>query len=169
MSMVQQVDKVAEVHCASDDVVLLAATNKLTKAARTWFDFQSGSVLESWSGLKQHLIKMFDQKIPFYAAMQKIEARKWNHVSETFDQYTIDKLTLIHQVDLPESDTINLLIGGIIKSSLRATALSMTVTSVNVFLDKMRQLMLGVSDLEKKSVSQLKGLKSIKRGNMSVL
>lgn len=37
---------------------------------------QSGHVLESWNELKRELIKMFDRRISFTAAMQKIEVRE---------------------------------------------------------------------------------------------
>ncbi|KYN11460.1 hypothetical protein ALC57_16378, partial [Trachymyrmex cornetzi] len=97
---------------------------KLVKSAKRWYDLQLGSALESWSCFKQELIKMFDRKISFYAAMQKIEARRWNYHKESFDQYAIDKLALTHRLNLPQSDVINLLIGGIMKSLLRATALT---------------------------------------------
>lgn len=79
---------------------------------------QIGHTLKSWIILKQELIKMFDRKLPFYIVMQKVEARWWNCNKETFDQYTIDKVALIHRLNFPQSDIINLLIGGIIKSSL---------------------------------------------------
>lgn len=80
----QRVEKIVQVHEAPDDVVLLAISEKLTNAARR-YDMQSGLVLESWTGLKQEIIKMFNHRIPFYTAMQRIEARKWNCFKESFD------------------------------------------------------------------------------------
>ncbi|KYN09358.1 hypothetical protein ALC57_18534 [Trachymyrmex cornetzi] len=121
---VQRAERVARVHGAPDEVTLLAASSKLVKSAKRWYDLQLGSALESWSCFKQELIKMFDRKISFYAAMQKIEAHRWNYHKESFDQYAIDKLALTHRLNLPQSDVINLLIGGIMKSLLRATALT---------------------------------------------
>jgi len=70
---------------------------------------------------------------------------------ETFDQYAIDKLSLLHQLNLPESDTIHLLISGISQSSLRATALSVADESLDSFLEKMRCITEGASDGERKS------------------
>lgn len=41
-------------------------------------------------------------------------------MKELFDQYAIDKLALIHCLNLPQADVINLLVGRIMKNSLRA-------------------------------------------------
>lgn len=57
-------------------MTLLAASSRLVRAAKRWYEMQSGSVLESWAGLKQGMRKLFIKKILFYAAMQRIEARK---------------------------------------------------------------------------------------------
>lgn len=82
--------------------------------------------------------------------MQKVEARKWNLSKETFDQYAIDKLALMYRLNLPVIDMINLLIGGITHSSVRITALSVKADTVESFLDQMRHITEGLSDLEKK-------------------
>ncbi|XP_029163451.1 uncharacterized protein LOC114934906 [Nylanderia fulva] len=155
----QRVDRVAQVHHASEDVVLLAASSKLTKLAKQWYEMQSGHVLESWYELKQAMIKMFDRRVSFTAAMQKIEARKWNPAKESFDQYSIDKLTLIHRLDLPSTDAINLIIGGIPQHSLRATALALTTQSVDKFLEAMRRITYGMGDMREKNHHQSKAIK----------
>ncbi|XP_025155246.1 uncharacterized protein LOC105182416 [Harpegnathos saltator] len=72
---------------------------------------------------------MFGRRLPFHLMMQQAEARKWLHSKESFDQYAIDKLTLLHGLDLPEMYVIDLLIGGISISSLCATALAIPVTT----------------------------------------
>lgn len=118
----------AQVHGASDGATLFAASNKLVKLARTWYNIQSGVAIESWFGLKPELIKMFGKKVPFYKQMQRIEARKWSAGKETFDQYVIAKRSLMQTMDLPDRDVIHILIGGILQSTLRATALSIAVT-----------------------------------------
>lgn len=43
----QRVDRVALVHRAPNDVVLLAAFSKLTKLAKQWYELQAGLVLKS--------------------------------------------------------------------------------------------------------------------------
>jgi len=141
---------VAQVHGASDGVILLAASSRLTKSAKKWYDIQTGVVIESWSNLKSDLVKIFERKLLFFRAMQKAESRKWSVSKETFDQYAIDKLTLLHQLNLPENDTIHLLISGISQSSLRATALSLADETLDSFLEKMRCITEGLTDGEKK-------------------
>ncbi|XP_026831412.1 uncharacterized protein LOC113563672 [Ooceraea biroi] len=94
---------------------------------------------------------MFERRIPFFKAMQKAENRKCNMQRETFDKYAIDKLELIHRMELPERDAIQLIIGGIPQSSLRATALSVTAESLEIFLDKIRKITEGVTDYERKN------------------
>jgi len=144
------VDKVAQIHGATDGVTLLAASSRLTKSAKKWYDIQNGAVIESWSNLKLELSKIFERKLPFYRVMQKAEQRKWLPAKESFDQYAIDKLTLIHQLNLPECDGIHLLIGGINHHSLRASALTVANNTLDVFLEKMRTIT-GMTDIEKKS------------------
>jgi len=60
---VRRVDKVAQVHGASDGVILLAASSRLTKNAKKWYDIQTGAVIESWSNLKSDLVKIFERKL----------------------------------------------------------------------------------------------------------
>jgi len=38
----RRVDKIAEVHGAADNVILLAASSRLVKDARRWYDLQEG-------------------------------------------------------------------------------------------------------------------------------
>ncbi|XP_025156766.1 uncharacterized protein LOC112589072 [Harpegnathos saltator] len=82
--------------------------------------------------------------------MQKIEARKWQPQKETFDQYALDKLALMHRHNFSIGDAINLLAGGIMNSSLRATALAIQVETTDEFLEKMRLITEGVADLDKR-------------------
>ncbi|XP_011632001.1 uncharacterized protein LOC105423785 [Pogonomyrmex barbatus] len=78
--------------------------------------------------------------------MQRIEARKWNPNKETFDQNVIAKRALMQMIDLPTRDMIHILIGGIPQNALRATALSVADTSLDVFLEKMRNITEGMLD-----------------------
>jgi len=79
--------------------------------------------------------------MPFYQAMRKVEARTWNSHKESFHDYAIDKL--IHQLELPAKNTITLLIGGITQPTLRATALSLRLTTVEAFMEAMRHIVSG--------------------------
>jgi len=93
---------------------------------------------------------MFDRRVPFYKTMARIEARCWNSSKETFDDYVIDKMTLMQQLDLPVPDVINLLVGGISQPMLRATALSLRSDTVEQFLEAMRHITSGMADDDRK-------------------
>lgn len=56
----------------------------------------------------------------------------------------------MYRLNLPVIDMINLLIGGITHSSVQITALSVKADTVESFLDQMRHITEGLSDLEKK-------------------
>jgi len=60
LAWVRRVDKVAQVHRTSDGMTLLAASSRLVKSARRWFDVQADDAVESWQGLRTELIKIFD-------------------------------------------------------------------------------------------------------------
>jgi hypothetical protein len=130
------------------------------KVARQWYDFQTGEAVESWCRLRLEIVKMFDRKVPFYKAMQKIKARKWIPSKESFDQYAIAKMALIHSLDLPVRDAIHLLIGGMPQSALRAVALSVADDSLDSFLERMRHIVEACPDTEKKSVITTSAQKS---------
>jgi len=149
---VRRVDQVAGVHGATDGVTLLAASSKLTKSAKTWYEVQSGPAVESWIGLRAELLKIFECEVPFYKAIQRAEMRKWIPAKETFDEYAIAKLALIHQLDLPTRDAIHLLVSGIANGTIWASALLVADSTLEGFLDKMRAVTEGCSDVvERKS------------------
>ncbi|KAK2574692.1 hypothetical protein KPH14_012996 [Odynerus spinipes] len=137
---IKRVEQVARIHSAVDDVVLLAASSRLTKAARRWFDLGTGSMIESWSGFRESILKRFTRKVLYHVAIQRVEARMWNHAKESFLEYAMDKLALIHHLNLPEDSIIHLLTGGLGNMSLRAIATSLKVNSVDEFLDAMHQI-----------------------------
>jgi len=95
---------------------------------------------------------MFDKRTPFYESMQKIEARKWYSHKETFDQYVLAKLALMHGLTLPVRDMIHLLIGGIVSAPIRATALSLASETIKDFLDKMQTIAEGCAETNRKIV-----------------
>lgn len=99
------------------------------------------------------MLRIFDREVPFHKAICKIEARKWQSNKESFDQYALEKIALMHRLDLPVRNSIQLLIGGIMSSPLRATALSLNIETVDDFLEKMRRITEGVGDLEKRSAT----------------
>lgn len=159
---VQRVEKVSRIHKALEDVSLLAASSRLVKTARRWYDLESGTMLESWTGFREAVMKRFVRKVPFYVAMRKIETRKWIHSKELFHEYALDKLALMHALELPTKDAIQLLISGIMSSSLRGTAASLKVDSIDQFLEEMHHVAVAASDpdrgdQDKKNVKLTKG------------
>jgi len=145
----RRVDKIAEVHGAADNVILLAASSRLVKDARRWYDLQEGLCIESWQSLKSELMKTFERRLPFYKVIQRVETRKWIVQKETFDQFALAKLALMQGLDLPERDKIHLIIGGITSGSLRATALALASETIEDFLDKMRGIAESCSETTK--------------------
>ncbi|XP_025160298.1 uncharacterized protein LOC112589822 [Harpegnathos saltator] len=148
---IQRVDCVAAIHGATDGVTLLAATARLTGAARKWYDAQYGPMLQTWRRVREELLKIFDREIAFYKIINKIENRKWNAAKETFDQYALDKLVLMQRTELSIQNKIQLLISGIAVSALRATALSLSAETIEDFLTKMRRIAEGVIETERKA------------------
>jgi len=113
---------------------LSAATSRLTKTARCWFNLCTGSINRSWITFKIALISRFKRKILYSTVMQKVESRKWIFSRESFSDYAMDKLTLMTPLKLPEEDSIQLLINGISSVAIKATAVSLRINSFDEFL-----------------------------------
>ncbi|KYM97844.1 hypothetical protein ALC62_11459 [Cyphomyrmex costatus] len=113
---------------------------KLIKNARDWLDMDNGLINQSWCIFKEAITKRFKRYIPFHVAMQKVEARRWNYPKETFQDYALQKMKLMHAMRLPEQDQIQLLINGINSLSLRGMAAVLDATSLNEFLEKMSKV-----------------------------
>lgn len=88
----QKVINVADIHKVSQDVTLLAATSKLVKTARRWFDLCTGTVNHSWPGFKDTITRRVKRRVIFHVAIQKVEARTWNHTKESFQEYATSSL-----------------------------------------------------------------------------
>lgn len=157
---IQRVEKVSQIHRSAKDVTLLAASSKLTKIARKWYDLGTGPMLESWPRFREAILKRFERKILFHVAMQKAEARRWNTIKETFHEYAMEKLALVYRMDLPERDIIHLLINGISSRSLRATASALKVESVDEFLEEMHRITAAVAKPERKHINGVKADKN---------
>jgi len=137
---IRRVELAANVHGVSDNITLLACTSKLQKYARDWFDYETSPDSISWISFKEAIIKRFRRKVLFHVAMQKIEARRWNFPKESFQEYANHKLKLMHSLQLPEQDKIQLLINGINNMSMRGMATMLKANSINEFLEDMFQL-----------------------------
>lgn len=82
--------------------------------------------------------------------MQKIEARRWNTIKETFRDYAMDKLALMHRLKLEEKHKIKLLIKGINNLSIKCAAATLRVNSVNQFIREMDEIVESCGDSFKK-------------------
>lgn len=103
---VQRVDHIARIHRAPDDVTLLASTSRLVKIARRWFDLGSGPMIESWVGFREAVLSRFGREVIFHTAIQQIEERKWNYLKESFQEYAMKRLALMHGPNLSPKSSI---------------------------------------------------------------
>ncbi|XP_067212257.1 uncharacterized protein [Linepithema humile] len=146
-----RVDQVARVHNVPDDVKLLATSSKLIKVARKWYDLSTGSIIESWTAFSQALTSRFKRTAPYHVTLQRIEARKWNSAKEAFQEYAMDRIALMHGMQLPMQEKIQLLLSGINSPAVRAAAAAMDVHSMDEFLDRMERVVNANPDQERKS------------------
>lgn len=119
--------------------MLSAAAAKLTKATRRWFELSSGEVNRSWLCFKAAILDRF-KKILYDVVRRKAEARKWSPSSEAFQDYTMDKLALMCNLKLGDTDASQLLIGGISDVYVKCIASSLRVDSLNQFLREMQHI-----------------------------
>lgn len=148
-----QVDQVAEIHGVNDGVKLLAATSKLNKHAREWYLRKNGPALRTWALFREAFSKAFHRYLSFQDMIQKVQARRWNFGKETFQEYSTQKLKLMHPMQLPERDCVQLLIGGINNYALRATATALKAHTVDEFLEEMYSITSACSSASKQSSS----------------
>ncbi|KYQ53606.1 hypothetical protein ALC60_00522 [Trachymyrmex zeteki] len=150
-SWIHRVDLIANTHGVSDGVTLLAASSKLLKHAKDWYYMEEGPSNHSWFSLKEAILKRFKRHIPFYLVMQKVEARKWNFGKESFQEYAMHKLKLLHSLKLPEREKVQLIINGINSISLRATATALHAATIDEFLDRMYEITSSLGSFTKKT------------------
>jgi len=72
---IQKVERVGRIYGASQDMMLLAASGKLVKSARKWFELGTGTINDTWMSFKNALLRQFKRKIPYQVIMKKVEAR----------------------------------------------------------------------------------------------
>ncbi|XP_067204114.1 uncharacterized protein [Linepithema humile] len=137
---VRRVELAASVHGISDNITLLACTSKLQKYARDWFDLETNLAGITWNTFKEAIVRRFKRRVPFHVAMQKVDARKWIYPKESFQEYANQKLKMMHHLQLPVRDRIQLLINGIGNMSLRGIAAMRKSESIEEFLEDMDHL-----------------------------
>jgi len=72
--------------------------------------------------------------------MQKVDICRWNLSKESFMEYVAKKIKLLQPLQLEQKNIISLLVGGINNFSIRNTAASINVETVDEFLERMHQL-----------------------------
>lgn len=148
---IKKIETVAELHSLSSVVKLTAASSKLSKTVRRWFDLSIGPINESWDSFKEEIVDRFRRKVLFSEVIQKVDARKWIFSKESFQEYAIDKLALMKNLKLSDEDSIQHLIKGIGSYALRATAAALRTNSLNPFLREMQHITSTSGDLVNKS------------------
>lgn len=151
---IRRVEVTADIHEVSSKIIYLAATSKLTKLVRKWFDSCPETVLQSWQTFKQAVQQRFERRILWQAIIHKVENREWNYNKESFHEYATDKITLMQSLNLEDQDIIQYLITGIQNRALRSTASVIKVSTVNEFLQEMHRVALCFNELPRKSPTQ---------------
>jgi len=149
---IQKVEKVSRIHEVSANVTLLAASSKLGKSARRWYDSLGGRADESWQDFKEAITSRFQRQLPYHIIVQRIEAKKWNPAKESFVEYAEDKLVLMQPLKLSDKDAILFLINGIYNFSLRNSAMGLRMCGINQFLREMHEITVMSMDYFKKSL-----------------
>lgn len=147
---IQRIEHISRIHAVTNDVVLLAATSKLTKTARRWFEVAPVSTYESWINLKDNLTRRFRRTKSFKDIIEKVNQRNWMYNTESFQDYAMDKLTLMQRLCLSDADSIKYLISGISSRSLRGIATGLRSVSIDLFLDDMHQVLQSYNEGNKK-------------------
>lgn len=149
----EKIESIAELHDLSEKTRLSAASSNLIKSARKWFDLKPGEINRSWSSFKGAVIRRFRRRVSISSVIHKIEAKKWNPVSESFQDYTIDKLEMMHCLKLTSDDAIFYLISGINNMAVRAAAASLRRDDVDLFLEEMFYITSACGDVQRKQSS----------------
>lgn len=127
----RRVDHAAQVHGVHESVKAIAATSKLMKNAREWFEIDLGAVTTSRVQFREAITRRFRRRSLFGDNMQKVEARKWNYPKKTFQEYAIKKLTFMHPLQLQQKDYVNLIIRGVNNALICGTAAALNIQTVD--------------------------------------
>lgn len=146
----EKLESLAEWHNYPQNVLLSAATSRLTKTARRWFDLSPSTVSKSWSIFKSSILDRFRRKIFYGDIVQKIENRKWLFYKETFADYAMDKMALMQPLKLKDEDAIQMLNNGIANTGIRATAMLLRLKPINEYLREMEYITAASSSQHKK-------------------
>ena len=120
---------------------------------KRWYNQQISQVMESCLKTRIDQNILYDQK-PFYAATQRIEARRQICSKEIFDQYVINKLALV--LNSTQFTTIRYyyLTNQRYYEELFEDRSNFNANTVEEFLEKMRQITDDIFEQEKKNMAQ---------------
>ncbi|KMQ87526.1 hypothetical protein RF55_13169 [Lasius niger] len=127
-----------------------ASTGQAVKLLSTHLLDFSGTEDED---VEEAVIKRFRRPVLFHVTMQKVESRRWNHMKESFHDYAMDKLVLMKNLNLPERDSIDLLINGVGSRSTRELAAALKVYTIDDFLEEMHRITTASGEALRKSPS----------------
>lgn len=137
---IEKLESVTRLHGCTHSTMLAAATSRLTKTARRWFDYSTGTINESWIVFRAAIVSRFRRKIFHGIIIQKVEVRKWLYYKESFADYAMDKIVLMQPLRLSDEDAIQFLTSGITSASLRANAASLKIYSLDDYLREMQHV-----------------------------
>jgi len=130
---IHKVERLARIYEASDEVTLLAATTKLVKLAKDWFDIKTGDI-NLWTTFKQALLSRFKSYVSALDRMHKAEELKWNSSKQTFQEYVSQKLTILESFNFADREVICFVIDGITDRFLRTGASAIRANTIDQFL-----------------------------------
>lgn len=137
---IRKIEFTANVHRVSDDVKLLAATSKLQKNAKEWFDSTMSPVVGFWDSFKEGISRRFRKRTSALEDLRQAEARRWDFQKETFSDYAHKKITMLHSLQLTDKEIISRIIDGISHTVVRSSAAVIDVDTVDEFLDRMHKV-----------------------------
>ncbi|XP_011858461.1 PREDICTED: uncharacterized protein K02A2.6-like [Vollenhovia emeryi] len=107
---IEKIERTALIHGLPSGAMLSAASIKLTKAARRWFDSTTGPINDSWSVFKSAIIRRFEREIVYTAVTRKADERRWLFSKESFQDYAMDKIAILQCLKLDDKKVIHCLI-----------------------------------------------------------
>ncbi|XP_011878157.1 PREDICTED: uncharacterized protein LOC105567696, partial [Vollenhovia emeryi] len=149
---IEKIEKIALIHGLPPGAMLSAASLKLTKAARRWFDLTTGSINESWSDFRSAVIRRFKRQILYTAVIRKADERRWIFSKESFQDYAMDKIAILQCLKLDDEKVIHCLIDGIGSLAIRTCAASIKADSIDDFLQQMHHITMTTSASRKSPV-----------------
>ena len=96
--------------------------------------------MDSWFVFREALIKRFRRRVSFTRVMKKADACRWNLSKKSFMEYAAKKIKILQPLQPEQENIISLLVGGTNNFSVKNTAASINVETIDEFLKRMHQL-----------------------------